>query len=350
MTNTLLTAICRDLGIPATPRPEEAAGYAIWSGTGRAMLAALWDTRGKEQTVSIAHCKRMGLRFLESMGDLCPGAGQLLPEDPEAAVDEIYRIYRRNGLLYQQGDRCAPSIAASAGDGTLRLRRGLSPMEPAIMSGLGFLDLSSQAAGSISEMFQLQTTPLDRYLEEVQADDKCRPWRNWAVAAEYLRQEPTPRADFWKSSPDVYSDLSMARYPEAGRFKYVLCKVKGFSFDTMAMTIPEWRLLDPRLADGEGDSLEYLRLANALMRRWGTRPAIRFSPYLDGTGNPTRIRVKLYFPLPPTEQDFFLLYSWPEDPTQPIRYKSQLNRIMNPGVFQLFRSLLQPLGYGFQQG
>lgn len=83
-----------------------------------------------------------------------------------------------------------------------------------------------------------------------------------------------------------------------------------------------------------------MRIAAALLKRYGALPEIK------ATASGDLMEVKLGYRLPPPEEAFFKLYSWP------ARYDAPqvFTRTMARQVYPVFKHGLETIGYCFVEG
>ena len=128
----------------------------------------------------------------------------------------------------------------------------------------------------------------------------------------------------------------MARYGQLNRI-YVFYKIEhGQAFQKV---IPEWRLRD--WSTGNPDYGGYRRIAAALLDRYQLLPPIRVR--FSGPA----AEVRLGYLLPPAEENFFKLYSWPV--VQRDNSKA-FSRIMMEPIYNVFKEHLEKVGYRFEEG
>ncbi len=338
LTNELITDIAEQLNIPITSDGEWVC-QAVYSIAGQMALASLWDNTEESNVVSIQHFKRRALQIFDAYRNLFAQVNLRLPSDVSNLVDEIYSIYRRAGHLYHSDHRLAPASFAVSGAGNWELYRGASIDENLFMSGLGFYAAQKKRVDrSVVSMFDLQEQSFEDYLEELLSYSE---WESisWPENAEYLRLDP-PFKGNWLSVPSKDGRVSLARYGEPNRL-YVFYRYHNGSYQQKA--IPEWRIEDFRSPKSERSYGEYRRIATALLKKYNTLPQIKVS-----TQGPL-VEIRLGYRLPPTEEDFFKLYSWPihynftEQPLQVFRRK------MAKQIYPVFKHELEMIGYCFTE-
>ena len=104
--------------------------------------------------------------------------------------------------------------------------------------------------------------------------------------------------------------------------------------------IPVWRIDDFRTI-GQSGSGEYRRIACALLDHIGELPPILVS-FKDWIA-----RIKLGYRLPPAEEDFFKLYSWPINYDVTPKTPQVFQREMSVMVYSILRQHLGSIGYRF---
>lgn len=335
--NDLIKAISQQLSIPvpASPDPDWQC-RVIYSIAGKMALASLWDT-AEDQSISVQHFKQRAAQIFEAYTALCPQAAALLPVDKNDLIDDIYSTYLRTGHFYHSPHHLAPAAPSFAFSDKVAFYRGSSPDATYAMSGLGFYssNFTASQSQSISKMFDLPSQSLDAYLQDLLRDVEWAPLF-WPTSPEFLRLSPPFSNGYWQTEPCRDGRISLARYGEPNKI-YIFYRFAQGHF--WQKPIPEWRLMDLR-SNLPSDYGEYRRIANALLHSYNALPAIHVHR------NPSNIEIHINYRLPPSEEDFFKLYSWP---SKYFTAPQSFTRKMAFGVFPVFKQLLEPLGYQFRE-
>lgn len=337
MTSDLIASIGRQLNIPG-PDDSERICRIVYSVAGRLALASLWDYTEDKGPVSIQHFKKRIAKVFDAYESLCPEVTVMLPQDKTDLIDEMYSTYLRCGYFYHSAYQIAPAAPAQAGYGALTLCRGASPDAGLSISGLGLYSHSGEgkaAGGSIAAMFGLQEQTLGRYLDELLESGE---WETaaWPENTEFLRLAPPFSRGYWQQEPNRDGRISLAKYGEPNKL------FAFYRYDNgvyRQKPIPQWRIEDYDSA-GSGGFGEYFRIAAALLNRYEALPEIK------AAASGALVEVKLGYRLPPPEEAFFKLYSWP------ARYDAPqvFTRTMARQVYPVFKHELEAIGYRFVEG
>lgn len=106
--------------------------------------------------------------------------------------------------------------------------------------------------------------------------------------------------------------------------------------------IPEWKTQDFSHSY-PGSYGEHARIMSALLKSYDMLPPVRVSSAGD------LVDIKIGYRLPPSEEDFFKLYSWPVRYDFPIRSPQIFTRQMAKEVYPVFRHVLESIGYCFAE-
>lgn len=339
MVNDLIRSIGTQLNIPYSD-DRERIGQIIYSVAGKMALASLWDHGEGEDDVSIQHFKRRAKKVLDAYSAVYPSVKALLPEDKTGLIGDIYEIYLRTGHFYHSAFRISPAAHAWASYSNCVLHRGVSPDDKLFMSGLGFYSVQNiQTVALLSSMFDLQTQSFDEYLAELLSGND---WErvDWPENTEFLRLDPPFGRGYWQQSPIGDQRITLARYGEPNKI-YVFCRFRDDHYEQQV--IPNWRVRNDHAPEPDNYE-EYRRIATALLMRYGTLPPIRATKYKG------MVEISVGYRLPPTEEDFFRLYSWPNGYDITPYSQKVFTRRMSKAVYPLFRDHLESLGYQFVEG
>lgn len=336
MANDLITTIGRQLNIAKSTENEQLC-QIVYSVAGQMALASLWDRTEDKASISIQHFKKRIAQIFDAYQSLFPKLEFLFPKDRTVLIDEIYSIYLRNGFFYHSVYQISPAVHTVAGFGNLLLHRGNPPDSKLFMSGLGFYSVQNPVADNApANMFGLQHQSFDSYLEELLNHGE---WENviWPDNTEFLRLDPPFKWGYWQQSPSKDDRISLARYGEPNKI-FAFYRYHDGSYQQKA--IPEWRLHSYFSNDADGYG-EYRRIATALLLHYHTLPEI--SVKLNGDF----AEVKLGYRLPPSEEEFFKLYSWPVRYDFTSKTPQVFTRIMARQLYPLFKHELETIGYCF---
>ncbi len=337
MKKELISEICRQLNIIQAPGIESTC-RAIYSITGKMALASLWDHPEDEDFISIQHFKKRAAQILDAYITIYPQTKVRFPEDQSGIIEDIYEVYRRNGFFYHSPWRLSPVAPSTGGLGNCVLYRGMPPEQKCFMSGLGLYGIKQDTGicKTAAEMFGLQPQPLSVYLQEVL---KSNGWNaaEWTDDTEFLRLEPPFSRGYWQNRPDKTEKVSMARYGAPNKL-YVFYRWQNGYFEQKP--IPAWRVDDFRTVGQPGRG-EYRRIASALL------DAVQQLPPITVTTKAHTVEIKLGYRLPPAEEDFFKLYSWPINYDITSKTPQVFQREMSPIVYLALRQHLESIGYYF---
>lgn len=336
MTNNLIDSISKQLNIPKTADSEWIC-QIVYSVAGQMALASLWDYNENHTSISIQHFKNRMSQIFDAYEGIFPQISHYLPRDKSDLLEELYSIYLRTGFLYHSAYQISPAVEAHATCGNLSVYRSPSLDAQFFMSGLGFYYPKIHPSDlSVAEVFGLQTQSFESYLDELLATGE---WEeiNWPDNAEFLRLDPPFSRGYWHQTPDNSSRVSLARYGEPNK---LFAFYRYYEGRYQQKPIPEWRLRD-WFSNSTGNNGEYRRIAIALLMRYNTLPAIQAKT----VGNITEIKVG--YRLPPSEEEFFKLYSWPIRYDFSSSFPQVFTRKMAKQVYPMFKQTLEMLGYCF---
>lgn len=337
MINDLIASIGRQLNIPQSPDNEWIC-QTIYSIAGQMALASLWDRCEDNSPVSIQHFKKRIAQIFDAYIGIYPQIRFLLPKDRTILIHEMYSIYLRNGFFYHSAYQLSPAAPAIVAHGNLILNRGCSPDAKLFMSGLGFYSFQNSLPSNrtVAQMFGLQEQSFESYLDDLleQSD-----WEtiDWPDNTEFLRLEPPFKRGYWQQIPSNDGRISLARYGNPNKI-FALYQYNNRMYQQKQ--IPEWRIRD-WFSHDIGNYGEYRRIAIALLKHYNTLPEIK------AKDSGPLIEIKVGYRLPPSEEEFFKLYSWP------IRYDfassspQVFTRKMSKQIYPMFKHELESIGYRF---
>lgn len=336
MINDLIVSIGRQLNIPQSDDNEWVC-RVVYSVAGQMALASLWDHTEDGGSVSIQHFKSRIGQIFDAYEGIYPKIGFLLPHDKTDLIEEMYSIYLRNGFFYHSAYQISPAALATGGNGDLVLHRGISPDLKLFMSGLGFYSVQTSTSDrTISSMFGLQEQSFESYLEELLAH--CE-WEQieWPDNSEFLRLDPPFKWGYWQQIPEKNDHISLARYGEPNKIFVFYRYSNGVFLNT---PIPEWRMRD-YFSNVPGNHGEYRRIAISLLKKHGTLPEIKTK------ARGSLVEIKLGYRLPPSEENFFKLYSWPVRYDFTSKTPQVFTRMMARQIYPMFKHELESMGYCF---
>lgn len=339
MSDNLIGSIGEQLNIPFSA-DNDGLCQIIYSVAGKMALASLWDRDENDHSISIRHFKKRVAQIFEAYEDIYLRGNSCFSQDKTDIISDIYNIYLRSGFFYHSSHKIVPAIPGVATNNGIAFHRGCSIDNNLYMSGLGYYSNEKCESGSsLRELFGLQECSFEDYLEEILSDSE---WEqiDWPDSAEFLRIDPPFKFGYWKQIPDKDGRISLARYGEPNKsYVFYRCEA-GVCQQKM---IPEWRLKD-YFSNDESNHEEYRRIATALLDRYKILPKIRAIESDD------YVVIKLGYRLPPSEEIFFRLYSWPMRYDYELRSPQVFNRKMAKQIFPAFKNVLESLGYCFVEG
>lgn len=327
----------------------------IYSLCGQMALASLWDVEEENEVgsgiVSLHH-------FKTRVRQVCNAYGSIWEISMNAKImeDLVYDIYRRAGFLYHRANYVAAAVQWRAVCGNVCLYSGIMPSDHFFMSGLGFYRLRPEPAETDrlpEELFDLPQKSLQEVLDILLRNTKWQAEEPGTVPAEYLRLQPPFQKGYWQPQPDKTGAVSILRFGEGAKI-YQLYRWDQSAKRWLTGAIPVWMLQDFRAENRqqcEAGRGGYRRIAAALLQQAGTLPKI----CVTRQGNMAEIFVG--YRLPPEEELFFRLYSWPAEwpggRTVSADKKGKVehfHRLMASAVYhQAFRPVMERIGYTFEE-
>lgn len=336
MTNNLIASIGKQLNIPKSDDNEWAC-QNIYSVAGQMALASLWDSIEERCSISIQHFKSRITQVFDAYEDIYLNLRFMHPKDRTDLIEDIYSTYLRNGFFYHSTHRISPAAPSASGYGNLVLFRGSSPDDKPFMSGLGFYAVQEIATDrTVANMFGLQAQTFECFLDELLHHSD---WEtiDWPDNTEYLRLDPPFSRGYWQQVPNKDNRISLARYGEPNK---IFAFYRYHNGQYQQKTIPEWRMQSFFPDDSIGYG-EYRRIAIALLKRCNTLPDIKANTSTD------LVEIKLGYRLPPSEEEFFKLYSWPVRYDFSSKSLPVFTRKMAKQVYPMFKHELESIGYCF---
>ena len=330
--NNLLREIaCQfDIWKGATESEKDWKCRLIYSACGLMGYASSWDSNVLE-TPSIEHFKSRvssvldGYRTLDS--DL-----QFAFCDSNELASEIYDIFIKSGSIYHLSHSICPPPLKVSQIGNIQLIRGQPIGAISFVSGLGTYqksDISSTDIHAVLEMFQIDSIPLvDKWNEIISTAN----WNllNNLTNVEYLNMDFSSRnAHYWNTRPDKDAAHSLLRIKTETGTMYYLYKKENE------------RIYVSRLSEWQIDDFGIRNYSNACLAAHGSLPSITYQEDVNV------IQFKPGYLLPPAENNFIKLYSWPTDYfniTSPFK-----PRKCSTEVFHIVSKVLAYRGFTFEK-
>lgn len=344
----LIKSIGEKLDIPQ--QDDNWICQVVYSLAGKMALASLWDCCEDGASVSITHFKDRVSDIIDAYTSIYhEQIGSELAQGKKDLCDEIYTCYLRTGFFYHSPQKLSPAVLVTAKCGSLTLYRGSMPYSTLSMSGLGFYSTHSpdwsQASDdrNVADIFGLQKQSFESYLEALSEGE----WTpiNWPENTEFLRLAPPFTKGYWTNDePCKDGVISLARYGNHKKIFVLYRYANGIYYNK---AIPDWQLRDYASDDANSNG-EYLRIAIALLKHRGTLPEIKAKECGKF------VNVALGYRLPPSEENFFKLYSWPlvynlsSGSSQGFKWQV-FKRKMSKPIYTLFKHELESIGYHFME-
>jgi len=337
MDERLLKSLCEQLNIPFPVSRDEICDI-VYSVAGIMALSSLWDHDEDESSVSIQHVKERIFQIYEAYTDFYPGVNYSFPDGYNDVAEEIYSVYLRAGYFYHSSHQVSPALFKAGKSGNTILLRGFSPETSVFMSGLGcYSNDGIPCDMSVSEMFNLQAVNYDSILGKLLNDSD---WETveWPESVEFLRLDPPFVKGYWQNSPIQDGRISLARFGDPDKI-FVFYKSIGTEYKIKR--IPMWAIKEFTVNDSYA---EYRRIATALLSQYGTLPQI------EAQESGGFVYLKVGYRLPPAEENFFRLYSWPRHYDFSGFSGQYFNRKMSADFYPAFKLELVNQGYSFKEG
>ena len=327
-----LKTIAREINIIQDPQESDSAWErrVIYSICGRMAMASLWDCANGE-TVSVQHLKGRCSEILEAFETICPEI--ISPSDfgdnDSAIIDCIYDLYCSGGQLYHKRNRIAPSKKTCKTIEGISLMKGLYATDTCFMSGLGAYLIDAQKENEVKSLgfSHPESAPLLDYLIQ------NAHWNEFQIGnlqCSFLRTIPPFTRGYWTNSPDRDGGISIACYDGDGNGSkqyYLTNKAEGKRW---IADLPSW-ISDNRM---------HVYLTTEILKRYEILPPIKMKLYKTIT------EIEIPYRLPPEEETFVKLYSWPK------RYDGQehsFTRIIASELSPLMKKLFVQIGFDVQE-
>lgn len=304
----------------------------LYSLIGLNMLSSLYDYDENldgnmiERSVSIQHVKGRGEELLEAFYDIFHEKADF-GESKEIVIKEIIRIYNKTGFILKKNYRFAyPPVIEIAYSGTCIIR-GALPWNVQNMSGLApyVQGIDIEKYTDWQQAFGIMKMTIEDWWQHLL--DHCQ-WEatdQLPIEVEYINCRRKNGEPYWLSQC-IKTGITMYRDKLPGNRKYgLLCTEKG---KIGLCTLPPWLVKDR----------EYLRIAIALQNQTGHRPIAQF------ISDSAIVHIRLDYLLPPNEQNFLELISWPDN--RLLHWQRVIPACYRCGV----KDMLKNLGYIILEG
>ena len=345
------------------PIKQWSLGALFYSAAARLSLCSIWD--GEENDYGQQTVEHFKGKLVETLYAYATSSASFKEElnlktsdRIRAVAEELFQSYWQTGNFYRCSSEKAHRIMAvppkSADCERVSFCRGVVPGFAVRMSGAGCYKVGTSGKVEVAcRFFGFGESVSGNLLNEVALTLDWKPFPK-VEYVEYLNTSIGPgRRSYWDSTFCTWDGLfSLARYGQKGTETYVM--YQALANGTMkAAVLPAWRCDHP-WGDGivaDYTTKEYLRLAASALSVRGNLSPIVYS--VRGK----LVHLQLGYLLPVAEENFFRLYSWPENFAnigQPVRignenFDQQTNRVMTVELFGAFRKMMEYQGYAFSE-
>lgn len=327
----LLKRVSQELNITRSPSENKLIWQRrlLYSIAGRWALASLWDRKtNKSESVSVEHFKDKIKSLFHACFLLYPDTvpEQSIETFEEFYANEIYERYRQTGYFYYASGALQSAIQSCSQYQQIQFLRGIAPGEECMMSGLGLYRIRTSHGNnsqSIENHFFLQQMSLSQWFTRL-----LQQHRSWEVftapeGTQYLRTKSPFFHGYWQENADKDEKISLARYGEHDQIYSLYRWQKGRFWHS---ELPLWRT-----ASGE-----YLRIAAAILQERGSLPKMIIQQ--DGV----LIKLKIQYKLPPAEENFLKLCSWP---VSFCCKDENFVRVISSDIYPLIKKTMANLAY-----
>lgn len=337
MFNSLIHEISQSLNVNVNSFENEHSFFnLIYSLAGRTAIVSLWDN---ESLNTIQHFKNKIEKCLIAFSELNTNFNISTEINIKDIVEEIYRIYYTTGFFYHKNNYLTPANLSICSTDNIELQRGFPPNSKLNMSGLGFYKPQDtqnvESTKDLIEMFNLSKLSLSNYLNTFVCNIKENILFTLPDDTQFLQMDPPYTKGYWCTTPYKDGRYSLLRYGTPKHI-YVLYYYKNDKYH--CINIPEWKLHYMQYPEKENYQ-DWKKIASALLLGNNTLPPIKVKFQSEFA------YIHLGYLLPPAEQSFLLLYSWP------LNYKELKNqnfsRIMSKQIYLIFEKHLKTIGYSF---
>lgn len=300
----------------------------LYSMLGRMAYASLWDTEEEQEFISLIHFTRRIETLLYSYTEMYPEIKYSFPEDSKKISEDIRRLFQNTGQFYHSPNKISTAAYRKAEIHQTVFLRGASLSESVCISGLGMYQMTEHVSDDIrqvNEMFRLSDSPAEYWNQTVQNAK----WHEMQTEQllEYLCTEPPFRRGYWVQKPDKEM-ISLARTADMQNRLYYLYQLQEDKL--LVSQLPVWMTAND----------QYRLLSNGCLMQMQKLPELSF--HEDGE----IIRISLRYLLPPAEQNFLELYSWPENYLNLPRH---FQRICSKAIFPSIKLIFEKNGYQWKE-
>lgn len=330
----LLYEISNELGIRKDKQEDEAQWISrvIYSSVAKLALASVWSNAEDYNTDTISHFKNYYKKLLDAYINIFSDSSNMFLPNHDELSEEIYKILISNGCFYHMPYRLSPAVKKISVVNNIVLARGLPPKNTFNMSGMGFYieNSSINSKEDVFDMFNISRITFDKYLEQI---IKSKEW----IPAElnknidgynFLKIQPPFTNGYWKKEPDKENVVSLAKFSEINNTIYFLYKYDNGKY--FKLPLEDWRV----------EQYQYRAISTGILQSCNKLPPI------NAKLSDEIVYIKLNYLLPPNEENFFKLYSWP---INYLTIDQNFNRIMSKKIYNVFKSILKQLGYQFRE-
>ena len=299
-------------------------------------LASTWeqDEDCEEKKVSLKHVTSTIEQTLMSFRKMFSYVEDILESfevTAEASLPvQIRDILLNAGSFYHGAWHAAPAVPACAFERGISFFRGLQPGKICPMCGAGYYRKgpSKKTNRDIFSMFKLQLLLSEKELERL-GESLNEERQSSLDGREFLCLDPCRlHQGYWKKTPDK-NVLSLMRRTEGNR-AYTLYRFDGNLFH--CRSLPEYW----------NEHSRYATLAAALLAQRG----LSLFRVVHGE---SLVYVRPGYILPPAEDAFFRLYSWPDFNTVQKTRSYFAPRVMARPIYNAFYGIMSHLGYKFEE-
>ena len=327
--NGLLSKIAKELNI-AKGNEESDFSFKtriIYSAIGHVTYASLFDSMDDGQPISIVHFKNRCKNLFTSYKAIYPEIISTWEFSEDEFSDLVYDLLLQTGSILHCPNRLSVPFPRKTTYKDVVFLRGFSISTKVFRSGLGPYLIQKDTDfqnDNLASMFHMSQESLQKRWNNI---IKTAKWNvmEFSRNIEYLRIEPPFTKGYFTDKLEYEDKLTIARFG-IGYKEYCLCrKVSG-------------KIEYSPLSPWETNDRKYLEIANCCLASHGTLPNIKI--HKDGN----IIIAYLSYLLPPAEQNFFELYSWPCEINP---NKKSFERIFPVKVFDVVREKFENVGYTF---
>lgn len=317
--NALVMDIATKLCISRDVDETEQQWYrrVAYSLVGCHMLAALYDftdddiqltEHNSDNTVSMQHVLKRGNDLVSVLGI------------PDVDCEKFRKLFINTGYMLHKNNRLAyPQLNTARVDNILFLR-GYPPWETSFVSGIGGYIISADAStNTLERMFGIEEQNINSWFSIFENDIRWQKNDSLPQNIEFLNINENAKNGYWQTKPPQ-KGITLSRTKDSGLIEYTILRLSSIIEKS---ELPYWRV----------ENGEYYRIAIALRIANGNAPTVA-------------VRLKLHtadlvtdFLLPPAEQNFLELYSWP------TINDSRWRRTIAIKLYPTFKCIFEKLGY-----